>query len=472
MSKLRFSLTVLFCTTVFLVVCPDFLLGQGSPQNSLRWNHDAQPSFVKDDWNVVYPDFLPRFPTEADCRKYALWIDDAYREDSLKILALFVKPESIPNDLKNNLIAVQVPSTHPAILSVPDLMTCTSIPVREGLAVCWSTDEWSFFYLDTAMSVVLLIQKNPDYSWSSGNEYTAVASVLCPDFADMVHDHSLIEEELFKRNPLLVASLRSRIVSTEEQEKQSPWGLAAEATFFYDSANQFWAFRCDKLLDKSRRPGTFSRFVPDAMQERLSAANRQVVTTPVNNDAPSPESFENMTEKEIMAHMAAVHKRMEEEEKTRRKAVETEKGRLKLIATLGDAKVSKFEKDRIIGALWMVYDANIRNGKDLSAAELTALKKLLNSNDASCRRYGLNMMYSTRPGVIQNIYFDFFPKETDVENRQYIVESLGWKGNREAIPFLESIYPDKNNPPMVRRTAWRALNQIEAKFAENAKLSE
>jgi hypothetical protein len=310
-------------------------------------------------------------------------------------------------------------------------MLQTSTPVREGLTACWSTDEWSFFYLDTVASVVLLVQKNPNYNWSSGNEYTAIASILRPDFADMVHDHSLIDEELFERNPLLVASLRSRIVSTEEEEKQSPWGLAAEATFFHDSANQLWAFRCDKLLDKSKVPDSFSRFAPDATQERLSSAIRQIVTISSDNDAPPPASFENMNEKEIMAHMAAVHKRMEEEEKARRKAAETVEGRVKLIATLSDTTASKFEKDRIIGILWMVYDADIRNGKNMSVTELTALKRLLESDVASYRRYGLTMMYSTQPGVIQKIYFDFFPKETDIENRQYIVESLGWKGDRD-----------------------------------------
>ena len=157
MNKSHFLFIVSLCFAVYLVICPGFSLGQESPQVGLRWNHDAQPSFVKDNRKVVYPDFLPRLPTAADCQKYALQNGDVYREDSLKILTLFVKPESIPNDLKANLIAVQTSATDQPILSVPDLMLRTSTPVREGLATCWSTDEWSFFYLDTVASVVFCL---------------------------------------------------------------------------------------------------------------------------------------------------------------------------------------------------------------------------------------------------------------------------------------------------------------------------
>ncbi|MDR3111238.1 MAG: HEAT repeat domain-containing protein [Planctomycetaceae bacterium] len=458
------SITATIFLFVFIgFVCVDLYAQTAPPPERLQWNHAARPSFVKGDKKVVYPDFLPRLPTKEECTKYALKTDDAYRDDSLTMLSLFVDTKHIPSDMKANLIAFRCSPKDQPIMFLPNLIKKSNVPVRDGLFACWSTNEWSFFYIDTATSVVLLVQQNPDYSWSSDNEYASIAQVLRPDFADMIQDHSLVEEELIARRPLVVASLRQRNISTDEQAKRRPYGLAAEATFFRDEANHITVLRCDKLLDKSKITASISRFSPEVKQDKLLAAVQKQAPQP-SVSVPPPPAPAMGTDAEIMAMMKKHDKEMKEAETRRTELIRTETGRLKLITSFADSKINKSDKDATLFLLWEFYEKNIRNEIDMPPLELNALEKLLQNKDAFCRNCALRLMYSTKPGVVQKIYFERYSNEKDIENRKYMIESLGWKGDKKAIPFLESILTNKENPVVVRHAAWKTSNYIEMRF--------
>jgi hypothetical protein len=458
--------TFIFSTiffVIFLYFVSDILLAQPIPLENLRWNQDTRPSFLKDDKQVTYDDFLPRFPTKEECERYKLDVDDSYRDDSLTILSLFVEPKYIPGDLKKNLIAFRTPLNKP-ILFLPDLMTRTNSPVREGLIACWGANELSFFYIDTLTSIVLIAQKNPTSHWSGSSEYTEVSVLFRPDFTEMIQDHSLVEEELFARKPLIVASLRRRVITTSELEKKIPWGLSNHATFFCNASNNITVFRCDKLLDKNNDFKPFSRFSLEAKQDRLLTIEREVIFPQNRAAAPSPaQPPAKGTEEEILAQLAKYHRELEAAEARTRELVKIESERLKMIAAF--ANVTKEEQQKISGILWWeVYVKDWQNNIDQSPAEFSALQNLLSHNDADCRNFAICMLYSTNPKVVQKIYLETFTNEKNIKNKKSLIELLVWKGDEECIPFLETIYSDKKNPPIIRHVAWKTQNFLEAKY--------
>jgi hypothetical protein len=458
--------------TVFLSIFLCFTSGYSPaqteiPEEPLRWNSDVTPSFFKSEGDITYPDFLPRFPSKEDCEKYAIQVEKDYFDDSAKILSLFIEQKYIPADIKKNLIAIRNPKDKP-IITIPDLMTRKRIPVRDALMTCWSSSHWSFFYIDTVTSVILLIQKNPSYHWLSDNEYGAVSQWLRPDFADMIQDHSLIEEELFERRPLVVASVRKRMISTAEQEKKMPWGLADHATFFHNVSKKITVFRCDKLLDKSKITDIASRFRFEAKQEQLLAAEQEVVQPQNRAAAPLPATSSSApppargTEEEILAQLAKYRRERDAAEAHTRELAKIESERLKMIASF--ANVTKEEQKNIIRILGDVYEKNWQNNIDQSLSEISALQKMIRNEDADCRNFAIRMLYSTNPKVIQKIYVEAYLQEKNIENQKCLIESLGWKGDEECIPFLETIYTNKKNPPTLRHAAWMVQNSVEAKY--------
>jgi hypothetical protein len=451
---------------IFVIFClfPVSVSAQPELSETILWNHEVKPSFHKTDKTVTYPDFLPRFPSVAECERYGVQVNEKYLDDSLKILSLFVAPQHIPKDIKKHLIAVRDFKDN-SIITIPDLMQRKSISVREAFMVCWSTENWSWFYIDTLTSVVLFVQMNPDYRWGSDNEYSAVALNLQPNFLEMIQNGAIIEEELFQRRPIVVASLRRRGISINELEKKSPWGLAPEATFFRDSVNEPAVFCCDKLIDKKIVTNRVSRFSSEAGQEHLLAVERELVL-PQNHAAAAPSPAPppaKGTEEEILAQLAKYHRERDAAEARTRELMKMESERLKVIASY--VNLSEEERKKIMAILWReVYVNNWQNKIDQSPAEFSALQKLLTNDDADCRDFAIRMLYSTNPKVIQKVYLEAFPNEKNIKNKTCLIESLGWKGDEECIPFLETIYSDKKNPPIIRHVAWKSQNILEAKY--------
>jgi hypothetical protein len=423
------------------------------------------------DKGQTYPDFLPRFPSAEECERYGVQVNEKYLDDSLKIFSLFVTSKQIPAELKQHLIAVRDFKTN-SIITVPDLMQRKSIPVREAFMVCWSTEYWSWFYIDTLTSVVLLVQKNPDYNWGSDNEYSAVVRGFQPNFHEMIQDEALIAEELFqRRRPIMVASVRKRIISREESEKKSPWGLSAEAAFFWDASNAIGVFRCDKLIDKKIVTNRVLRFSSEAGQEHLLAAQLKIeptapVTSPVPFALPAIPPPASETDEEIIASIREYDRKRKAAEEQRRELAKTEAGRLKMLAAIADTNLTKDEKQEFRNTLsWEVYGPNRLNNIDMTPAEFSVLRNMLKSDDDFCRSAAMRLLYSSDRKIVQKIFLEeVFPLEKDFKNKKYLIETLRWKGDEDCIPFLESFYSDKQNPLILRHAAWKTLNMVEAKY--------
>jgi hypothetical protein len=459
-----FTVSVLFC------FIPVFVFAQTELPESILWNHEAYPSFHKVDKGKTYPDFLPRFPSVEECERYGVQVNEKYLDDSLKILSLFVTSKQIPAEIKQHLIAVRDFKTN-SIITIPDLMQRTTIPVREAFMTCWSTENWSWFYIDTLTSVVLLVQKNPDYNWGSDNEYSAVVRGFQPNFHEMIQDETLLEEELFQRKPVVVASTRKRIISVAEHEKRAPWGLASTATFFWDASNEIAVFRCDKLVDKKIVTNRVGRFSSEAGQEHLLAAEFEPIlqsATPALSPAAIPPPASG-TETEILASIAEYDRKRKAAEEQRRELIKTEAGRLKIIASIADTNLTEEEKFQTWMMLLMeVYEPNRLKNIDMSPTEFYELRKLLKSNDEYCRSTAMRLLYSSDHKVVQKIFLEeIFPVEKNIENRKYIIKALAWKGDEDCIPFLESFYSNKKNPIILRHEVWKSQNMIEAKYGLN-----
>ena len=99
---------VSFFLLVLIINSSAVLHAQGNSAPSLKWNHEAVLSFREPVKKEEVKDFLPYFPSKEAYAKSAVEVEQKYREDSVKLLHVFLKPDAIPNDLASQLLTALV----------------------------------------------------------------------------------------------------------------------------------------------------------------------------------------------------------------------------------------------------------------------------------------------------------------------------------------------------------------------------
>jgi hypothetical protein len=234
---------------VFVVFCllqcvVGVLFAQADAESVWKWNYDATPSFREPVKKSASKVFLPVMPTKEACAKNSVEVENAYRDDSVKMLSVFLKPAIIPKELKTHLIPFKNTKEQPIIM-LPNFMTNKPEFCEDGFIASWSNNQFSFFYIDTAKCVVLGVKVNPNY-YKPDSDYEIIRRFFTEPFElSFEIEEFFLDEKVFSKKPLQVSAYYKRPIMDNERNKETSWGLAGNFMLFSDNFSTVF-FRCEK----------------------------------------------------------------------------------------------------------------------------------------------------------------------------------------------------------------------------------
>jgi hypothetical protein len=197
-------------------------------------------------------------PTKEICVKNTVEVETMYRNDSVKMLSVFLKPTIIPKELKTHLIPFKNTKEQPIIM-LPNFMTNKPEFCEDGFIASWSNNQFSFFYIDTAKCVVLGIKVNPQY-YTPDNEYEVIRRFFSKSFELTFEiEEFFLEEKVFSKKPLQVSAYYKRPIMDDERNKKTAWGLAGNFMLFSNNFSTVF-FRCEKNISAEIDIDSQSRF--------------------------------------------------------------------------------------------------------------------------------------------------------------------------------------------------------------------
>ncbi|MDR2171150.1 MAG: HEAT repeat domain-containing protein [Planctomycetaceae bacterium] len=455
LKQIMFFAFIIFLFQNFVVA----LFAQQLVNSEIKWNYDATPSFRESVKTTASKIFLPTLPAKNIVAKNTIEVEKVYRDDSVKILSVFLKSTLIPKELNTNLIAFKNTNEKPIIM-LPNFMTNKPEPCNDGFIASWSNWQFSFLYIDTAKCVVLGIKSNPK-TYNPDRDYELVKPVFNESFNRTFDiEEFFLDEKVFSRAPSQVAAYYKRPIMDNERDKKTSWGLAGNFTLCSDNLTTVF-FHCEKNIPDNIDANTYSRFSKNITMENLvpvSAKRLEEEKQKIaqSNPVKSPPSPANATTKTITEY----NNKIINAEKEIQELIKTESGRLQLIDSL--SKTTWHDYENLARLALENYFRN--NAKKIREKELNKIHELLKSDNIEIRRYGISFITLSQAPDAARILEKLFETETDSITQRAIINSLSTIGDKNTLKFLENIQSNENLKPLVRQDARITIKKIKSCF--------
>ncbi|MDR2641426.1 MAG: hypothetical protein LBC74_01390 [Planctomycetaceae bacterium] len=453
MSK-RIELVVfVFCLFYYFSIV---LFAQTQSDVVWKWNHDATPSFREPVKKNVSKVFLPVMPAKEVCAKNSVEVETVYRDDSVKMLSVFLKPTIIPKELKTHLIPFKNTKEEPIIM-LPNFITNKTEFCADGFIASWSNDQFSFFYIDTAKCVVFGVKVNPNY-YTPDSDYEILRRFFSEAFElSFEIEEFFLDEKVFSKKPLQVSAYYKRPIMDNERNQETSWGLAGNFMLFTENFSTVF-FRCEKNISEDIDIDAYSRFSKKILMDNLVPVSAKRIEDEkqkaANNAAAQPIPATNPP--------LDINKTTDAEaKKETQELAKTESGRLQLIDSLVN-KSTWYEYENFARIAITNYYLN-NTSKQISITESNRIKELLKSDNADIRAHGITFLAFAKVQNAARILENLFEIETNITNQESIIYKLSDIGGKQSLTFLQNIQSNESLKPTLRKTARIAITKLEQK---------